>query len=86
VELLLSSGADVHARSGLFGYTPLYYAKDYSNFDLPWLADFGLSWLFTVRKDEIAELLTQYGASSERMYGRAKPMHIIGDILRTCAF
>ncbi|MBE7383923.1 MAG: ankyrin repeat domain-containing protein [Leptolyngbya sp. SIO1E4] len=83
VELLLSSGADVHARSGLFGYTPLYYAKDYSDFDLPWLANSGLSWLFTLRKDEIVELLTQYGASSsERMYGWAKPMHIISDILR----
>lgn len=86
VELLLSNGADIHARTGLFGYTPLYYAKDYSDFDLQWLADFGLSWLFALRTDEIAELLTQYGASSERMYEWAKPMHIIRDILRTCAF
>lgn len=43
VELLLSNGADVQGRSGVFGYTPLYYARDYSDFAPSWLANFGLS-------------------------------------------
>ncbi|MEO0537081.1 MAG: ankyrin repeat domain-containing protein [Cyanobacteria bacterium P01_A01_bin.123] len=78
VELLLSSDADVHAKSGMFGYTPLYYLEDYANFGLSWLPSY---W----RKDEeIEELLKRYGASS-KMYDWAKPMHIVRDILRTCS-
>lgn len=87
IDLLLSHGADVHAQSGLFGYTPLYYTEDYADFGLSWLLNSRkLSWLLSSRKNEVEELLKQYGASSKKkMYKWAIPMHIVRDILRTCS-
>ena len=66
VELLLMHGADVNAKSGPFGYTPLYYACDYASL-------FGMG--------EIERLLRRYDAHS-KMDSWAIPMHVVRDLLR----